>query len=137
MTKKRYGYYSAKAAEEFGSVFYKNPEGMEVRITIVDSSPNLSEINYSWDDTVSVGEVTEFIGLDALAMQIAEMDDAMDSLREHDYNDDQDYPDEIELEQNDPIDDEEIEQDEPALSPDFLEDDDDEEDEFWSESNWN
>jgi len=60
MTKKKwYGFYSEKAARQFGTVVWKTPDGRDVHCTLVDDDP--SGARYGFDDAVCIGEVTEFI----------------------------------------------------------------------------
>jgi len=55
----KYGFYSAQAAYQFGTVFYKTPEGGEVEVTSVglDSSGEY----YKLADKFFIGEVTTFV----------------------------------------------------------------------------
>ncbi len=67
-----YGYFSQKACDRYGSCYYLTPDGKEVRVTIADSRPDISDI-YKWDDYIEVGRVTEFIRQDALMKQQCEL----------------------------------------------------------------
>jgi hypothetical protein len=51
----RAAWYSAKAAELHGSVFWRAPDGREVELTAV------TEGDYFWEDKVSVGPVVEYV----------------------------------------------------------------------------
>jgi hypothetical protein len=54
MTTERTAWYSAKAVVQWGSNFWRTPDGREVEVTSVGDS-------YGWDDKVSVGPVTEWV----------------------------------------------------------------------------
>jgi hypothetical protein len=47
------GYYSAEAAEKFGSAYYKDSNGAEHEITYVTET---GVYNYNWNDAVLVSE---------------------------------------------------------------------------------
>jgi len=55
---KQYGWYSAKAAEIYGTIFYFTPEGKEVEVTGV--GPKDYHKRYLWDDVTCVGEVARY-----------------------------------------------------------------------------
>jgi hypothetical protein len=67
-----YGYFSQKACDAYGSCYYLTPDEKEVRVTIVDSRSDISDI-YLWDDYDEVGIVTKFIRHDALMKQNSEL----------------------------------------------------------------
>ena len=51
--------FSAKAAELYGTAFYKNAEGKEIEVTAV--MPLGTEKEYNWQDTVNRGKVVEWV----------------------------------------------------------------------------
>lgn len=58
----RFGFYSAKYAKSYGSVFWSKPDGGEVEVTYVESGqlPPHGKSNYEFDDVKPVGEIVEF-----------------------------------------------------------------------------
>lgn len=50
-----YGWYSAKAAQSFGTATWEKADGTQVDITCVTSDPEGE--SYMWDDKVPVGKV--------------------------------------------------------------------------------
>ena len=59
MDKPKHAFYSAEAAEKFGTVVYAQADGTQVTATCITDDAEGSE--YFWDDKVYVGEVTRFI----------------------------------------------------------------------------
>jgi hypothetical protein len=62
---KRYGWYSAKAADQFARIGpsvanYRNIKGHIVPVTTITDTPDNS--NTTWDDIMYVGELGEYIG---------------------------------------------------------------------------
>jgi 3-deoxy-D-manno-octulosonic-acid transferase len=57
---KKYGWYSSKAAEDFGTIIYEKNNGEKVEVTYVSTDPQ--DKSYLWFDAVSVGEVVKYIG---------------------------------------------------------------------------
>ena len=55
----KYGWYSEKVANQYGSAIYESYDGKDVEVTIVSSTPNL--INYLWDDVVEGGPVKQYL----------------------------------------------------------------------------
>jgi len=55
----KYGFYSRKAADRYGSIVYKTPTGQEVEVTVIFSSP--THESYNWDDKICVGEITDYV----------------------------------------------------------------------------
>jgi hypothetical protein len=53
----KYGFYSEKAAQKFGSSFYFTGTGKIVEVTNVSLNVD-GDPNYKWDDTKYVGTVT-------------------------------------------------------------------------------
>lgn len=56
---RRWGFYSAEAAQKHGTVFYATVDGRKVEVTIVSQDPEGGE--YEWEDKVCVGEVTDYL----------------------------------------------------------------------------
>ena len=56
-----YGFYSPKAAKEFGTATYEKMGGGEVEVTLVHNDPDAPK-SYKWDDVQCVGEVSKFLG---------------------------------------------------------------------------
>lgn len=56
---KKYGFYSQRAANMFGSNVYRAPDKSEVYTTYITDDPTGTE--YTWDDRVFKGEVTNWI----------------------------------------------------------------------------
>jgi hypothetical protein len=59
MNSQRYAYYSQKAADQFGTVFYKTPDGQLVEVTCVFRRGD--EGTYNWPDKRYVGPVEEYV----------------------------------------------------------------------------
>lgn len=57
--KTEYGFYSAKAAAQFGYAIYLMADGTKALITKV--TPDKEGDDYRWDDKVLVGEVKHFV----------------------------------------------------------------------------
>lgn len=57
--KQYYGFFSAKAADLFGSVIYSTPDNKEVEVTVVDTDKTVPR--YKWDDTVFIGPVSNYL----------------------------------------------------------------------------
>jgi len=57
--KQYYGWFSPRAAEDFGTFFYTTPSGETVEVTEVSTDPEGH--GYKWSDKVAVGKVGEFI----------------------------------------------------------------------------
>ena len=60
MTTKMYGFRSAKQTAHTGELVYQTPDGREVLVTEISSSPNRIA-DGGWDDFEAVGEVTTFV----------------------------------------------------------------------------
>jgi hypothetical protein len=60
-SKKKYGLYSEKAAEKFGTFIYSTPTGKEVEITCITKRKYLWARDYKWTDTKFIGQVTNFV----------------------------------------------------------------------------
>jgi len=56
----KYGFYSIKCAEMYGSIVYLNPEGDKVLICFVSNDKTGS--SFLWPDKVYCGEVTAYVG---------------------------------------------------------------------------
>jgi len=58
--KNKIGFYSARAAELFGTIIYKTPENKEIHVTaIMDEGEDIG--SYKWEDKVCLGQVTEYV----------------------------------------------------------------------------
>lgn len=58
--KNKIGFYSARAAEIFGTIIYKTPENKEIHVTaIMDQGEDIE--HYRWEDKVCLGQVTEYV----------------------------------------------------------------------------
>jgi hypothetical protein len=58
--KNKIGFYSARAAELFGTIIYKTPENKEIHVTaIMDEGEDIE--HYKWKDKVCLGQVTEYV----------------------------------------------------------------------------
>jgi hypothetical protein len=53
------GFYSVKAATEFGSLIYLSPDGQEVEVTAVYDNQESGQQEYYWADKKCVGPVTK------------------------------------------------------------------------------
>ena len=65
MTTQLHGWYSEKCAKLFGTTRYRTPDGGEDVVTAVSDG---AEHGSSWDDTVFVCMVTEYIGQGAMGL---------------------------------------------------------------------
>ena len=54
-----HGWYSEKAAEVCGSIFYETPEGREVKVTGVTFDEEGK--GYKWSDRVYIGPVEKYL----------------------------------------------------------------------------
>lgn len=59
----RYGYYSRRAENEFGSLKYNTPEGKTVIVTGTFRSKESAENGYGFADKVFVGITTTYVGV--------------------------------------------------------------------------
>jgi hypothetical protein len=58
--KNKIGFYSARAAEIFGTIIYKTPENKEIHVpAIMDEGEDIE--HYKWEDKVCLGQVTEYV----------------------------------------------------------------------------
>lgn len=55
----KYGWYSAKAAELYGSAFWRTPNGEEVEVT--DVTLDSTGKSYKWKYKVPRGQVIEYV----------------------------------------------------------------------------
>lgn len=69
---KRYGWYSQRANEVIGSVYYATPSGEEVACSFISRSA--TDHGAGWHDAVLVGEVTEYRSLCPKRRARVEMD---------------------------------------------------------------
>jgi hypothetical protein len=56
-----HAWYSAEAAEEFGTYIYSKADGTTVEVTAVYESKELGEEKYKWCDKVYLGEVDKYV----------------------------------------------------------------------------
>jgi hypothetical protein len=54
---KKFGLYSATAAQKTGTVKWRTPQGDVIEVTCVTPDPS----RYVWKDAVNLGEVTEYV----------------------------------------------------------------------------
>ncbi len=57
--KNKIGFYSARAAELFGTIIYKTPENKEIHVTAIMDEGDIG--SYKWEDKVCLGQVTEYV----------------------------------------------------------------------------
>ncbi len=53
-----FGYYSAKCAEDRGTITYRLLDGTETEVTVITQDPD--NHNIKWDDLVCVGQLEKF-----------------------------------------------------------------------------
>lgn len=63
MNERKFGYFSEKASEIYGKIYYSDTSGRQVAVTHVSESQDIDAVkkSYKWPDVVSVGEVRKYL----------------------------------------------------------------------------